>query len=78
MFKNEQEKISLRNPRSSSFIDKASKNPKEIKEEKPNNVPAEIRKFEKSKTNNQLNSKNKLRENLIPKISVRTSKPSLG
>ena len=35
-------------------------------------------KFEKNKTIEQLFTQNKLRENLIPKISVRTSKPMFG
>ena len=34
-------------------------------------------KSEKNKTFEQINSQNKLRENLFPKISVRTSRPEL-
>ena len=37
-----------------------------------------MRKFEKNKSIETFYSKNKLNENFIPKISVRTSKPRLG
>ena len=40
--------------------------------------PTKQRKIEKNKINKQFNSEYKIRENLCPKISFRTSKPSLG
>ena len=41
-------------------------------------ISYKFRKFEKNKIIYQLYSKNKVRENFISKISVRTSKPRLG
>ena len=47
---------------------------KKSKVQSPNVFSNKRGKFEKNKTNKQLISQNKLRENLFPKISVRTSK----